>query len=242
MPSANVADGNSEMRIAFLEDDAEQAERITSVLQGAGHVVHAFRRGKALLGKLRSETYELLILDWEVPDMSGFEVMQTLRDTMDMRTPVIFLTHRSAEADVVQALEAGAEDFLVKPPRERELLARVDVVGRRARELLHPQNVIEVGPIRIDLERRVVERDGQPIELTRREFEVAALLFRHLGAVLSRGFILDFVWGRGDTTTSRTVDMHVSRVRKLLGLSAAIGLKLTAVYGYGYRLERTADL
>jgi DNA-binding response OmpR family regulator len=153
---------------------------------------------------------------------------------------VIFLTHRDSESDVVQALEAGADDFLIKPARERELLARVDAVGRRGHEP-PPVAVLEIPPFRIDLERRQIERDGAPIELTRREFEVAAVLFRHVGSVVSRGFILDSVWGRGDTTTTRTVDMHVSRVRKLLGLSAAIGLRLAAVYGYGYRLERTGN-
>jgi DNA-binding response OmpR family regulator len=91
------------------------------------------------------------------------------------------------------------------------------------------------------MEHRRIERDGVPLDLTRREFEVAVLLFRNVGQVLSRGYIMDTVWGRGDTTTTRTVDMHVSRVRKVLGLSAAIGLRLTAVYGYGYRLESTGS-
>ena len=226
------------MRIAFLEDDPDQADRISSLLQGAGHVAHLFQRGRAVLANLQSENYDLIILDWEVPDLSGYEVLQALRSRMNIRTPVIFLTHRDTETDVVQALEAGADDFLIKPARERELLARVEALARRGREAA-PAVILEIAPYRIDLERRQIERDGAVIELTRREFEVAVVLFQHVGSVVSRGFILDSVWGRGDTTTTRTVDMHVSRVRKLLGLSAAIGLRLAAVYGYGYRLERT---
>ena len=226
------------MRIAFLEDDPEQADRILSLLQGAGHKAHLFQRGRALLTNLQSENYDLIMLDWEIPDVSGYEVLQSLRGRMDNRTPVIFLTHRDAESDVVQALEAGADDFLIKPPRERELLARVEALGRRVREPAAAA-ILSVSPYRIDLERRQIECEGAVIELTRREFEVAVVLFQHIGSVVSRGFILDSVWGRGDTTTTRTVDMHVSRVRKLLGLSAAIGLRLSAVYGYGYRLERT---
>jgi DNA-binding response OmpR family regulator len=226
------------MRIAFLEDDPEQADRVVSLLQGAGHIIRPFQSGRALVRHLQSETYQLIVLDWEVPDISGYEVLQSLRGRMGDRTPVLFLTHRDGESDVVQALEAGADDFLIKPPRERELLARVEALGRRAHEPAPPL-VLEVPPFRVDLQRRQIECDGQLIELTRREFEVAVILFRHVGSVVSRGFILDSVWGRGDTTTSRTVDMHVSRVRKLLGLSAAIGLRLAAVYGYGYRLERT---
>ena len=227
------------MRIALLEDEAEHAERIASLLADAGHQVNVFSRGRALLKELNTETYDLILLDWEIPDVSGFEVLQKLRGPLGLRTPVLFLTHRDAEEDVVRALQAGADDFLIKPPRERELLARVDAVGRRSQEGTRQEEVMEVAPFRVDLRQRRIERAGIEFELTRREFEVAALLFRNLGKVLSRGYIMQTVWGQGDVLTTRTVDMHVSRVRKVLGLSAAIGLRLTAIYGYGYRLERT---
>jgi two-component system response regulator RegX3 len=227
------------LRIAFLDDDAEQADRISALLQSAGHNVYVFNRGRALLGQLRCDTYDLIVLDWEVPDLSGYGVLRAIREQLEMRTPVLFLTHRDSEADVVQALEAGADDFLIKPPRERELLARVCAMGRRARASTLSVAALDNPPFHIDLELHQIMRDGAPLDLTRREFEVALLLFRNIGRVLSRGFIMDAVWGRGDTTTTRTVDMHVSRVRKVLGLSAAIGLRLTAIYGYGYRLERT---
>jgi DNA-binding response OmpR family regulator len=226
------------LRIAFLEDDVEQAERVGSLLRGAGHHVYVFNRGRALLGALRAENFDLLLLDWELPDLSGYEVLRRLRGQLDSQTPVLFLTHRDTEADVVQALEAGADDFLVKPPRERELLARVDAIGRRVREGF-AGGIIDSHSFRIDLDAREISRAGVVFELTRREFDVALLLFRNIGKVLSRGFIMDSVWGRGDSTTTRTVDMHVSRVRKTLGLSSAIGLRLVAIYGYGYRLERS---
>lgn len=225
------------VRIAFLDDDPEHAERIRNLLVAAGHQVQLFTRGRPLLEHLRNETYELIVLDWEVPDVSGYDILCTIRRQMELRTPVLFLTHRDAEVDVVQALEAGADDFLIKPPRERELLARVDATVRRFRD--HPGQLskLERPPFVIDLLQRRIYRDDKPLELTRREFEVAVLLFRNVGRVLSRGYIMECVWGRGDITTTRTVDMHVSRVRKVLGLSAAIGLRLTAIYGYGYRLE-----
>ncbi|HTY51305.1 MAG TPA: response regulator transcription factor [Steroidobacteraceae bacterium] len=227
------------MRIALLEDETEHAERVASLLQGAGHSIRVFSRGRALLRDLNSETYDLIMLDWEVPDVSGIDVLRALRLQPQMHTPVLFLTHRDAEQDVVQALEAGADDFLIKPPRERELLARVEAVGRRAREAQLNEEMLAVPPFWLDLRLHRIERDGVTVELTRREFEVAALLFRNLGKVLSRGHISQAVWGRGAITTTRTVDMHVSRVRKALGLSPDVGLKLTAVYGYGYRLERS---
>ncbi len=224
------------MRIAFLEDDSEQADRISALLE-SGHKAQVFDRGRQLLARLRSETFDLIILDWEVPDISGYEVLRSLRGTLKIDTPVLFLTHRDSESDVVRALQEGADDFLIKPPREHELLARIQALGRRAREPKAKPEVLEQGPFRIDLQQQQITRDGVALDLTRREFEVAALLFVNLGKVLSRGYIMDRVWGAGDTSTTRTVDMHVSRVRKVLGLSAAIGLRLTAIYGYGYRLE-----
>jgi two-component system response regulator RegX3 len=226
------------LRIALLEDDIEQAERAASLLTAAGHRVNAFERGRALIKQLNSESYDLILLDWEIPDVSGYEVLRTIRGPLALQTPILFLTHRDAEEDVVQALEAGADDFLVKPPRERELLARVESVARRSRDGSLQDETILVPPFRIDLKRRQIEGNGAVADLTRREFEVAVLLFRNVGKVLSRGHIMQAVWGQSAVTLTRTVDMHVSRVRKVLGLSAAIGLRLTAIYGYGYRLER----
>lgn len=104
------------MRIAMLEDESDHADRAAALLRGAGHQVHIFSRGRALLRDLRSETYELIILDWEIPDVLGYDVLRTIRGMMALRTPVLFLTHRDAEDDVVAALEAGADDFLIKPP------------------------------------------------------------------------------------------------------------------------------
>jgi len=226
------------LRIALLEDDIEQAERAASLLTAAGHQVSVFDRGRALLKQLNCESYDLILLDWEIPDVSGYDVLRTIRGQLALQTPVLFLTHRDAEEDVVQALEAGADDFLVKPPRERELLARVESVARRSRDAHPHDETLTVPPFRIDLKRRQIESDGVVVDLTRREFEVAVLLFRNVGKVLSRGHIMQAVWGQNAITLTRTVDMHVSRVRKVLGLSAAIGLRLTAIYGYGYRLER----
>jgi len=227
------------MRIAILEDDVEQASAIATLLTGAGHHPHVFTRGRALLSSLAVDSYDLLILDWGLPDLSGYELLNAARPWLKGRTPVLFLTQRDAETDVVQALEAGADDFITKPARERELLSRVLALGRRASDGRLGEASFDAGPLHINVEQHRIERNGEPVELTRREFDVAVLFCRNLGKVLSRGHILEAVWGRGDSTTTRTVDTHVSRLRSALGLSTASGLRLTPVYGYGYRLELT---
>jgi len=226
------------MRIAILEDDTGQADAIRHLLESAGHSVHVFLRGRALLGKLGHESFDLLIIDWEIPDVSGMEVMQRARAQLAPRTPILFLTHRDSEHDIVQALEAGADDFLVKPPREHEFLARVHALGRRGGAMVSRDIVL--GPYRVDLARSVIERDSNPVNLTRREYELALFLFRNPGKVVSRAHILESVWGRSSEVTTRTIDTHVSRLRNVLGLSSANGVRLTPIYGYGYRLEAVA--
>jgi two-component system, OmpR family, response regulator RegX3 len=223
------------MRIAILEDDEDQAARVRLLLESAGHSVHLYSRGRPLLAKLAHESYDLLIVDWEVPDISGYDVLRTARSQLLTATPILFLTHRDSEYDIVQALEAGADDFIVKPPRDREFLARVNALIRRARPDVGQR--IDSPPFSIDLDKSIITKDGVPIDLTRREYEVALFFFRNLGKVVSRSHILESVWGRGGDVTTRTVDTHVSRLRVALGLSSASGVRLTPVYGYGYRLE-----
>jgi DNA-binding response OmpR family regulator len=127
--------------------------------------VHLFSRGRPLLNRLAHESFDVIILDWMVPDLSGYDVLRTIRSQTVSDTPVLFLTHRDAEADVVAALEAGADDFLVKPARERELLARIKALGRRGPDREADADVLEAGPIRIDVGRREITCDGAPVDL-----------------------------------------------------------------------------
>jgi DNA-binding response OmpR family regulator len=227
------------MRIALLEDDPDQAAQLQALLQRAGHAVHGFARSRPLLNNLAHESYDLILLDWGMPDISGYEVLRTIRSQTVPHTPVIFLTNRDAETDVVQALEAGADDFVVKPLRERELLSRIKALVRRSQERAASGQVLEAGPVRIDVARREITREGRPIELTPREFDVAVFFFRNPGRLVSRAHLMEVVWGRSSDASLRTVDTHVSRLRQALGLSAESGLRMTPIYGYGYRLDVT---
>jgi DNA-binding response OmpR family regulator len=154
--------------------------------------------------------------------------------------PVLFATARDAEEDVVAALTGGADDYVVKPLRRQELLARVDALGRRARAATPHAERLEAGAIVIDLGRRVVTRNGEPVDLTQKDFDLAVFLFRNVGQLVSRGHILESVWGRSADLNTRTVDTHISRLRSKLGLTPEHGWRLSAIYQHGYRLEPLA--
>lgn len=226
------------MRIAILEDDVDIGTALKQWLESAGHHVHHFVSGQAIVRESGRESFDLFLLDWHVPDLSGREVLSWLRNTQEITTPVLFATARDSEEDIVAALTAGADDYMVKPIRRLELLARVDALIRRSAQRQADVQNIDVPPYYLDLSNRVVKLDGAPVEMTDKEFELTVFLFRNLGQLLSRGHITESVWGRSADVQSRTVDTHVSRLRKKLDFSAARGVRLTPIYNFGYRLEK----
>ena len=226
------------MRTAILEDDANQAQVLVRWLQEAGHDCHVFGHGKALTRDLARETYDLLLLDWHVPDMTGRDVLVWVRSSLSSTVPVIFVTAQYSESAIVDALSAGADDYLIKPVRRRELIARAQAVYRRAHPAGTGEDVLELRPYRFDLRARRLAIDGLQQELTEKEYDLALFLFRCRGQVVSRGHIMECVWGRNAELASRTIDTHISRLRTKLKLSPENGLRLSSLYGYGYRLEQ----
>jgi two-component system response regulator RegX3 len=190
------------MRIALLEDDQDQAAFVQRLIERAGHSVHRFTSGRALTAALSHESYDLLVLDWQVPDLSGYQVLRAVRTQFGTATPVLFVTHRDAEEDIVQALEAGADDYIVKPPRPQELMARINALLRRAQRAGEHER-IEYPPYLVDVASRAVLIDGKPAQLTQKEFDLALFLFRNVGKLLSRSHILEAVWGRGPDIGTR---------------------------------------
>ena len=228
------------MRLAILEDDAVQADTLMSWLTAAGHDCHVYSTGKSLLKDASRDSFDLFVLDWEVPELSGLHVLRWIRRALPRGLPVLFVTYRDAEQDIVEALNLGADDYLPKPVRRGELLARVNALLRRA----WPESASEGGefpPYRFVVGETRVSLYGEDIVLTQKEFAVALFLFRHLGRLVSRGHLFEAVWGRGAELSSRTVDTHVSRVRSKLKLQPENGYRLVPVYSYGYRLERSQD-
>jgi len=227
------------MRIALLEDDQDQSDLVCAWLKAAGHSCHAYVLGKDLVRDAQRETFDVFLLDWEVPGMSGAEVLVWIRANIAEPVPVLFVTARQREEDIVHALSSGADDYMVKPLGRLELLARIDALGRRARPGPRAdEGVLEFGRLSVDCRTRQFRLDGAEVAMTQKDFELALFLLRNLGRLLSRGYILEAVWGQSAEINTRTVDTHVSRIRGKLQLTPENGWRLSAVYQHGYRLER----
>ncbi len=211
-------------------------------LQEAGHNCSHFDNSKDFLRNALRESYDLLMLDWMLPEMSGLEVLQKVRQSGKNFTPVIFITARDEESDIVRALEAGADDYMAKPVRYKELAARVAALARRAAGGRDPDDVPDTAPYVFDLKRKTVHVGEDAVELTHREFDLALFMFRKAGRVVSRSHILESIWGmHGADLNTRTVDTHISRLRKKLNLNESNGWQLSAIYQHGYRLERLGE-
>ncbi|MBT8141208.1 MAG: response regulator transcription factor [Gammaproteobacteria bacterium] len=229
------------MRIAYLEDDLDQSAVVKNWLESAGHVVMHFSSSKDFLKSIGRDSYDLMILDWLLPGVSGIEVMTHVRTTLKTYTPILFVTQKDQEKDVVEALEKGADDFMAKPLRKLELLARVTAVTRRVLGMNEDQ-LPEASPYEFRGDSTTVVLGDEAIELTHREYDLARFLFSRAGRVVSRAHILQSIWGftTMDMNT-RTVDTHVSRLRKKLKIGQDNGWQLNAIYQHGYRLEKNDD-
>jgi DNA-binding response OmpR family regulator len=231
------------MRIALLEDDPHQAQLTKLWLTDAGHYVVIYKDGRAAVRGILNESFDLLILDWMVPAMDGLEVLLWVRENIEWCIPVLFITQRDTEHDVVTALEHGADDYMAKPIKHFEMLARINAICRRTKNASESDKIIEFHPYIIDREKRRVKHNGDQVYLTDKEFDLALFLFRNAGRVLSRGHLLESVWGRSSAVNTRTVDTHISRLRRKLNLNAdACGWQLSSIYQHGYRLERISNL
>lgn len=229
----------AELRVALLEDDPDQAELTRLWLTRAEYSVDCHLDAASFLRAVRRDSFDLYVLDWVLPDMSGIAVLKKVRGEMDDNTPAIIATAKNEEQSIVRGLEAGADDYLVKPIRQAELIARVSALLRRAAGRMPHDNELDVAPYRLNLATGTISLRGDDISLTNREFELAVFFFRNTGKMLSRSHILEAIWGIDNKSVStRTVDTHVSRLRKKLHLSESNDWKLSAIYQHGYRIER----
>jgi two-component system response regulator RegX3 len=228
-------------RIAVLEDDPSQAKLVSTWIASQDFVCRLFDRGTDLLDSALRDTFDLFVLDWQVPDLNGEEVLKAIRKSAREHVPVLFTTGRNREEDIVHALRNGADDYLIKPLRRLEFIARIEALLRRSGRGGQEESIVEIGPFRIDLQGRTLHKNGVAIELTQKEFDVASILLRNVSRLLSRSYLLDTVWGINADVSTRTVDTHVSQVRGKLGLYPEESWRLSAVYQHGYRLDRISQ-
>lgn len=243
------------MRIAVLEDDTQQRVHVIRALhQQMGLpeeniTIVPFDQGEALRRALRLETFDLLILDWTVSDLDGIDLLRWLRHFRNDETPVLMLSVHGSERQIAEALDEGANDYVVKPFRALELGARVRRLLKQRSDQAQANAATQTpmqeryGAWLFDRGLLVVDISppsggmAQRCEVTDREFRVALALFRHIGRLVSRSYLLEQAGHPGETMSSRALDSHIYRLRNKLGLQPANGIRLQTVYGQGYRLE-----
>lgn len=227
-------------RILVVDDEPDIIALVAYHLARSGYRVSTASSGPEALQAARDEQPALIILDLMLPQLSGFEVLERIRaDRALADIPVLMLTARREEPDRVQGLSLGADDYLVKPFSPQELVLRVRNILRRTRtKTAERRNIIEIGTVEIDRDAHTVTTEGAPIDLTATEYKLLLTLADRRGRVQSRAQLLEIVWESAPDIQTRTVDMHVQRLRSKLGASGEL---IETVRGFGYRLRRSAD-
>ncbi|MGH8778493.1 response regulator transcription factor [Paraburkholderia sp.] len=224
------------MQILLVEDDSPQAEAVRAALTNARHEITRVDTGEKAVIFLEKNFVDLVILDWRLPGMSGLEVLGWIRHRLGDQPGVLFLTSKVLEIDIVQALESGADEYIVKPFRQSELIARVNALRRRLSNDAQSSSTLRLGRYVLDIHNRHFLLDGQLVTLTDKEFDMAVVMFKHPGRIISRDLLARLAWGREHDGASRTIDTHISRIRRKLSLGYASGVRLVSVYTHGYRL------
>lgn len=223
------------MHILLVEDDEQLASAVRRIFSAEGHVVDWSANGIDGLNQAEMEQYDICVLDVMLPGIDGFEITRRLRRDKN-RTPILLLTARDAVRDRVAGLDAGADDYLVKPFAPQELLARVRALARRAGATPPEDHALRVGDLELNVLTREVKRDGKAIDLTAKEFVLLEELMRHAGQVMTRSRLLDTVWNYDVLTDSNVVDMYIHYLRNKVDKEFDTKL-IRTVRGVGYAIK-----
>ncbi len=224
------------IRVLIVEDEGSLADPLAYLLHKEGFETTVVADGPSALAEFDRSGADIVLLDLMLPGMSGTDVCKQLRARSSV--PVIMVTARDSEIDKVLGLELGADDYVTKPYSARELIARIRAVLRRGAEAEDiGDTVLESGPVRMDIERHIVSVDGEQIALPLKEFDLLEYLMRNKGRVLTRGQLIDRVWGADYVGDTKTLDVHVKRLRAKIEADPANPVRLVTVRGLGYKLE-----
>jgi len=223
-------------RILIVEDEVSLSEPLSFLLRREGYDTEIAADGREALAAFERAGADLVLLDLMLPGLPGTEVCRELRSRSSV--PIIMLTAKDSEVDIVVGLELGADDYVTKPYSSRELLARIRAVLRRRVDLdVDPDAVLETGPVRMDVERHSVSVSGREVPMPLKEFELLELLMRNAGRVLTRGQLIDRVWGADYFGDTKTLDVHIKRIRSKIEHDPSQPAMLVTVRGLGYRFE-----
>lgn len=234
-PSVVVVDPDGRIVVLLVEDEASYVDALSIGLVGEGFVVAAASTIAEARARFAEVRPDIVLLDVMLPDGSGVDFCRELRSSSN--TPIIMVTARSEEVDVILGLEFGASDYVTKPYRLRELIARIRAVLRRTTSEPSSDIITSVGEIRIDTSRRAVVRNAEELELSRKEFDLLALFASRLGQVVTRDECLDEIWWGRDLTDTRTLDTHVKRLRQKIEVDPGNPVHLVTIRGVGFRLD-----
>ncbi|WP_156443834.1 response regulator transcription factor [Burkholderia savannae] len=226
------------MKILVLDDDVAHTNFICLILRQHEHEVYISEDGARAVRFLETSMVDLVILDWNVPVISGLDVLRWIRRNIGYNIPVLFLTNRVFEQQIAEALNAGADDYVAKPVGKVELLARINALTRRLYRGRELSDTISTGNYIINAKEKSIFLNGARISLTQKEYEIASILFMNLGYAVPRDYLIKLVWGKSSDMLSRSLDTHVYRVRKKLSLYAENGVTLKSIYATGYRLDK----
>ena len=233
--SGAVVDPDGRIVVLLVEDEASYVDALSIGLVGEGFVVAAASTIAEARAQFAAVRPDIVLLDVMLPDGSGVDYCRELRSSSN--TPVIMVTARSEEVDVILGLEFGASDYVTKPYRLRELIARIRAVLRRSTSEPSTDIITSIGDIRIDTSRRSVMRNGEELELSRKEFDLLALFASRLGQVVTRDECLDEIWWGRDLTDTRNLDTHVKRLRQKIEVDPGNPAHLVTIRGVGFRLD-----
>lgn len=222
-------------RILLVEDESALSEPLSFLLEREGYDVVVAEDGPSAIAEFAQNGTDLILLDLMLPGISGTEVCRDIRTRSGV--PIIMLTAKDSEIDIVVGLELGADDYVTKPYSSRELVARIRALLRRREDEGDEETVLSAGTVRMDVDRHTVTVDGELVNLPLKEFELLEYLLRNAGRVLTRGQLIDRVWGSDYFGDTKTLDVHIKRIRSRIEEAPSVPVMLVTVRGLGYRFE-----